>query len=256
VKKFTCGKDKSAYICRFGIAPYFTELLHQEISRCEEFVLLFDESMNSSTHNKQLDIHIRFWHANHVVKTRYFTSEFMGHATAEQLLSTFMECVGKLNLSKLVQLSMDGPNVNQKLFDMIQTDLKTNISLTLLDIGSCNLHVVHGAFRDGAHASGWDLEQILSSFYSLFKDTPARREDFTDVTGSELFPLKFCSHRWTENVPVCERALELLPHLQTYLAAIVSGKFKSPDTRAFFVVRDACKDPLLKAKILFCLSIA
>jgi hypothetical protein len=142
-------------------------------------------------------------------------------------------------------------------FEMVQNDLKTNLQLSLLDIGSCNLHVVHGAFRDGANASGWDLEQILSCLNSIFKDTPARREDFTEVTGGcNVFPLKFCSHRWTENVPVCERALELLPHMKTYITAVTSGKLTCPQTKAYAVVRDACSDPLIVAKIMFCISIA
>jgi len=103
--KFACGKDKCSYICRFGIAPHFTELLQQDINACAEFVLLFDESMNSSTHNKQLDIHIRFWQTDNTVKTRFLTSEFMGHATAEQLLEKFMAAVGKLNhILKLISL--------------------------------------------------------------------------------------------------------------------------------------------------------
>jgi len=53
---------------------------------------------------------------------------------------------------------MDGPNVNWKLYEMIQGDLKQNLELTLLSIGSCNLHIVHGALRDGLHATGWNVE--------------------------------------------------------------------------------------------------
>ena len=43
-----------------------------------DYVLLFDESLNSELHSKQVDIHIRFWDRGQV-NTRYLTLEFIGH---------------------------------------------------------------------------------------------------------------------------------------------------------------------------------
>jgi len=70
-----CGEMKSSYIINHGLAPHFKSLLSQKI-KCEphEFVLLFDESMNSKTQNKQMDFHVRIWAE---VRTRYYHSEFM-----------------------------------------------------------------------------------------------------------------------------------------------------------------------------------
>jgi len=118
----------------------------------------------------------------------------MGHATATvtYMLDKFNACVEKLNLAKLVQKSMDGPTVNWAFYEKVEADLKQNLKLLLLNIGNCNLHLVHGAFRDGANACGWDLDHFLSSLYWLFKDTP---EDFTKLTGCTSFPLKVSSHR-------------------------------------------------------------
>ena len=45
----------------------------------------------------------------------------------------------------------------------------------LLDVGSCGLHVVHGAFRTGMKQTGWGIDQVLKSLHSLFHDAPARR---------------------------------------------------------------------------------
>ena len=79
---FKCGEMKSSYLINHGVAPHFKSLLSQEI-KCEpqEFVLLFDESMNSRTQSKQMDFHVRIWEGAEV-RTRYYHSEFMGHATA------------------------------------------------------------------------------------------------------------------------------------------------------------------------------
>lgn len=103
---------------------------------------------------------------------------------------------------------MDGPNVNWKFHDLLQEHIFEDAS-ALISVGSCGLHVVHNAFKTGAQASEWNVEELLSSLYWLFVDSPARKEDFTEITGSVVFPLKFCKHRWLENKPVVVRAQEI-----------------------------------------------
>ena len=255
-QKFSCGEKKCSYLCRFGLAPHFHKLLLQRVKDADEFVLMYDESFNRSTQNKQMDVHMRLWDTNGTVSSRYLCSKFMGHATAEQMLDKFNECVGNLNLAKLIQISMDGPNVNWKLYDLMQQDLKVNLNVSLLNIGSCNLHVVHGAFKDGAKASGWDLDHFLSSMFWLFNESPARREDFTTATNCSTFPLKWCNHRWLENTTVCERALFLLPFTKKYLAAVSAGSCPRPQNKSFEAVRESCTDQLLAAKLKFSVSVA
>ena len=63
---------------------------------------------------------------------------------------------------------------------------------------------------------------MLRSAYQLFKDTPARREDYTSVTGSSTFPLKIVAHRWVENVRVLERVIDILPSLKQYVKSVES----------------------------------
>ena len=60
-KQFSCGEKKCAYLCNFGIAPHFKQLLKNAVADQHGYVLLFDESLNKKTHNKQMDIHCRFW---------------------------------------------------------------------------------------------------------------------------------------------------------------------------------------------------
>jgi hypothetical protein len=56
----------------------------------------------------------------------------------------------------------------------------------LINIGSCGLHVIHNSFKTGAAASGWDISSVLRSLYYLFKDAPARREDYAKITKKPL----------------------------------------------------------------------
>lgn len=85
---FTCGKDKTRYVAAFGLAPYFKKELVAEVSSSRAFVVMFDESLNRTTKNKQLDLHVRFWKDDHV-QSRFYGSQFLGHATAQDLLQHF-----------------------------------------------------------------------------------------------------------------------------------------------------------------------
>ena len=174
-----------------------------------------------------MDVWVRYW-ANGNIVSRYLTSEFMGHASAEDMLRKLESASSCLNRKGLLQLSMDDPNVNWKLFNLLQLDLEETCDVKMLNIGSCGLHQLHNAFRTGSDASDWAIEKFLSSIYWLFKDTPARRDDFVAETGSSISPLKFCSHRWVENAKVCQRAIELYPQLQQYITAVNSKKIYKP----------------------------
>ena len=73
--KFSCGEKKTAYLCVFGVADHFKETLMDEIKGY--FVILFDESLNKKSQQKQMDIHVRYWNGENVT-TRYLGSQFLG----------------------------------------------------------------------------------------------------------------------------------------------------------------------------------
>ena len=88
---FSCGKDETSYLAKFGLAPYIKKQLVSQVFN-DNFVLMFDESLNETTKNKQLDVHVRFWvsHENGVhMQSRYLNSQFMGHSTTQDLLTHF-----------------------------------------------------------------------------------------------------------------------------------------------------------------------
>ena len=90
----------------------------------------------------------------------------------------------------------------------------------------------------------------------LFKDTPARREDYISVTASNQFPLKFCPHRWVENVQVAERAIEIWPHIKAYVQKVTEKSIPNPGTTSYDTVASCTKDPLIMIKLLAFVSIA
>ena len=58
----------------------------QKSVKDQNYVLLFDESQNKKLTEKQMDIHLRVWEKN-VVHTVYYNSVFMGHTTADHIVT-------------------------------------------------------------------------------------------------------------------------------------------------------------------------
>ena len=58
-----------------------------------------------------MDFSVRCFKNDHVM-TRYLSSEFLGHSIAEDLKLKFEEATEKLDTKRMVQVSMDRPNVN------------------------------------------------------------------------------------------------------------------------------------------------
>lgn len=83
----------------------------------------------------------------------------------------------------MLQISMDGPNVNWKFLTMMTEQAERENHKTLLNIGSCGLHIIHNAFRNGHDSTKWEVDTFLSTIYYLFYESPTRREDYNKVTG-------------------------------------------------------------------------
>ena len=78
-----------------------------------------------------------------------------------------------------------------------------------INLGSCGLHVVNGAFQTGHQSSEWHINRLLRAMYRLLKDVPARMAQYTEATGKFVFPSKFCEIRWTQNASAGKRALNV-----------------------------------------------
>ncbi|KAH8019423.1 hypothetical protein HPB51_019396 [Rhipicephalus microplus] len=160
--KVQLGKDKVGYTICHGIAPYFRNMLLSSLVNVPYLVVCFDEALNKVTQKQQMDVLIRYWDAaDDSVKTRYLTSCFMGHTCADDLASAFPQAVEEIKGSKILQVSMDGPNVNFKFLQSLKEELRESDESHILDIGSCGLHAINGAYKAGHVASAWDLVSFL-----------------------------------------------------------------------------------------------
>ena len=68
-----------------------------------------------------------------------------------------------INSINLTQLSMDGSSVNWLLLDFPKKQREQQELPKLLNIGSCNLHVIHGAFKSGFQSVEWNIGKLMKA---------------------------------------------------------------------------------------------
>ncbi|KAF2901839.1 hypothetical protein ILUMI_04350 [Ignelater luminosus] len=153
----------------------------------------------------------------------HLESFFIGHATAEILSDHILKSINNsgLTLNKLLMLSADGPNVNKKVFRLINEKVKEVRNKELIDIGSCNIHVMHNAFRKGLQKVGNECAEFVISVFYFFNDWPARREDYAAIqTKMGITNHNFLKHvptRWLTIEPAITRILEQFESLKYYV---------------------------------------
>ena len=182
--KFSLSKTKCSYIINFGLAPYFSELLLSQIKASSFFVISYDESLKKILRNEQMDCSIIFWNnETGVLCSRYFDSKFLLRPNSKNLFEKL------LDLSKLRQLSMDGPNVNWDVLKLMSNHQEEKEHPNIINIGSCSLHIIHGALQRGINSQNWELAKIFRAMHNLFKESPARIDEFMKVCESDTFAL-------------------------------------------------------------------
>ena len=187
----------------------------------------------------------------------------MGHSSATTMLQEIVTLLHdhEIDVTKVIQMSMDGPNVNWKLHRLLMEHVAAADvhAPKLIDVGSCSLHVVHNAFKAGAKASEWETSDVLSTLYWLFVDSPARRDDFSTITGSYIFSQKYCKHRWLEHLLEEQRAMDILAQRVYVYVKAVSVKFSyymETSCKSYCVVKDAVADRLMLSRLAAFMSIA
>ena len=91
-------------------------------------------------------------------------------------------------LYMIFKAGMDGPHVNWDTLKLLIEERKQKGLNTLLNLGSCGLHVVHGAFKTGMKSQDWKMEQVFRSMSGLFYKSPARRDIYLRVGDVDKFP--------------------------------------------------------------------
>ena len=198
-------EPRAMYAINHGIPPYFKYFLLSSINASDIHVYSFDDSLNEVTQTCEMDLYVRYWDvACSQIKIRYFGSSFMGHDTYTAILQHFDEITKDCNPAHLYQISMDGLNVNLKFYqEFLQKRKDENYSL--IDFGSCRLHVIHGSLGTGLDDSQWwkeliDYSMIPQSAGMIMKASQGhQRVSAASVLASKIKTLGFkVTHDWLQ----------------------------------------------------------
>jgi hypothetical protein len=111
-----------------------------------------------------------------------------------------------------------------KVFSFFYSEVKQSrgvqpMGVGLLDIGSCNLHIVHNAFENGMkQLSHLSIDCLLRNVYSWMKSSAGRKSDFLEVqkeySQDGKLPLYYAKWLWLSVIPSIARTIQLDPVLQ------------------------------------------
>ena len=87
----------------------------------------------------------------------------------------------------LLQLSMDGPDTNWIVLAMLHYDHCEKDYQKVIDIGSCSLLALSGAFRSGVKIADCFLNKILKALMKIFDDSLTRQETYIKMCDVNEF---------------------------------------------------------------------
>ncbi|KAE8741989.1 hypothetical protein FOCC_FOCC012469 [Frankliniella occidentalis] len=243
VGNFTLGRVKMAYIQTDCLGPYFYYNMVVGDAADAYFTLCFDETTNDKGLKE------------------------LRHAFAVTILDFLMKALknAKLPLCKLIMLGCDGPNVNKSVISKMNAAIKKEYpdSKGMLDIGTCNLHVVHNSFKKALHVFSTDVSEVLLDIYYIFDDFPSGVEDFNKILVKLEIPvhsiLKHVPSRWLSICGPGKRLLEQWPAFTEYFLKYLPTQSSSADLAKlarYTKIRTYLKDPTMTAKISFAIESA
>ena len=76
-------RNKVKYIVNCGLSPYLKNILTEDLGSAEFLSVSFDERLNETTQNCEIDLILQYWHnIENSVQVRSWNSMFMEHGTA------------------------------------------------------------------------------------------------------------------------------------------------------------------------------
>ena len=269
-KSYKQAQTKLKYMVQYGIAPHAKQLILEDMKN-EQFCFHFDETTTTQV-KKQYDGYLTYFSKQHAqITCSYVGSLFVGRCPASALLDHFYHFIEDLNLDvdHLLNLGMDGPNVNKKFADDLMEELKSDHKTSYIDIGGCTLHTVHNGFGKGMEyfkVEAINLDQFVIDLHFFFERSSARREDLnkmksiTNLTVHYL--LKHCESRWLSIEKVLVRVIEQLRNVKTYFLEELpkkkefKGKNGVGNTKRYQRIAEVLKNPSLELLMAFVVYVA
>jgi len=227
------------------------------------YVLGFDETTNAGS-QKELQIVVRYWSKDcERIVNRHLKTYFIGTATAKDIFNKLCEALENCQLPKkqLLMISCDGPNVNKSVKNLMAEERSLLSQKPLEEIGTCNIHIMHNAFKRGMDELGENASNLIFQVHDFFHGWPSRWEDYTAIQTQLKVPVhKFVKHvssRWLSLQPAGRRLLEQWPAVEKYfLTYVPKSKSKLMESLKYQKILNLLQKSIMKAEVLFCCSSA
>ena len=137
-----------------------------------------------------------YWNDEKNIAETYLDFKFLLRPNAENLKCELIASITGLDMTKFLQLSMDGLNTDWNVLNLVSNYLVEAGYKILIEIGCCSLH-------------GWEIHKVLEAIHKIFNESRARHDVYLNEGSSNKFPIKFYETRLVENKEVLEHALEI-----------------------------------------------
>ena len=95
----------------------------------------------------------------------------MKRASSDAICYAFIQTLNSFDEGRMLMLSMDGPMTKWGVTDKLGQQREENKMPVLLDVGSCRLQVVHGAFQAEVEVTKWNLGKVFHAMLQLLLDS-------------------------------------------------------------------------------------
>ncbi len=172
------------------------------------YTLCFDETTNDGSKN-ELHVDIRYYseREKQVIQFHletFFIDDGLADTIDEHLIKALNN--GNLSIERMITIGRDGPNVNKKVFRLMNDKFKAATGKNLIDVGPCDLHVVHNAFKAGLDVCGCDVANLLKNVHYYFDGEALRISKYSDETWEATSPI----HQ-ARTIPVAHFARQYRP---------------------------------------------
>jgi hypothetical protein len=262
-QQFSLGRTKLGYLITEALGPHFHRKMLEDARHASWYTLIYDETTNNEG-KKELQIAIRYWsELESEIVCRHLTTYFIGYAKAVDLHAEIHKAVADANLvfDNILMLGSDGPNVNKAVWRLINSELIQTRSKGLVDIGTCNLHIVHNAFLKGLKELGDDVSELIINIFYFFDGLPSRWSDYRNIQIKHNVPTKcFLKHvpsRWLTLEAAAARLIEQWPAVNEYfLKFIPQNKSSMMSTSKYKLIMSVLKQKDIKAELHFVVNSA
>ena len=136
-------------------------------------------------------------------------------------------------------MKSDGPKINKGVWQAVNEKVTQAGSSGLLNIGTCNLHIVHNSFEKGIKEYGNAVQEFAIDLHSFFKHTSARKEDYAnfqfDMDIVENVFMRYLQTKWVSLGAVVDRIIEQWKPMLSYFRELEKLDSKKQPTSAAFI---------------------